>query len=198
MSSSPTMTIIKVDSGMRSRLGRRIGMTSPGITAISALGIGSPACGSAASAAICAARFRPGGMADQGEPRRIRPDMVNADVQDPQGVVQGRHRVGQEVLRHGPHIVLVAREDDDPAVPNQVVDPGAVEPRIDREPAVEEDDHRRPFRPGLVRLEQPVRARPLPDLEPADVEMRRRRLLAWRLDLHPKRVFDSRRQLRGG
>ena len=50
----------------------------------------------------------PGGMSDQCEPGRVGTDMVDADVQDTHGVVNRRQRVGQEVLRHRAHIVLIA------------------------------------------------------------------------------------------
>ena len=146
--------------------GCRMGRTSPGMMATTALGVGTRR-GGRRQGGDLRGEVRPGRMADQGEPpgsgrtwRRRR--------QHPHRVVDGRHGVGEEVLRHRPDVVLIPGEDHDLAVPDQVIDPGAVEPGIDREPAVEEDHHRGLLRPGPVRLEEPVRAGPLADLEPTD------------------------------
>ena len=53
-----------------------------------------------------------------------------------------------------------------------MIDPGSIEGGIDGEPAVEEHHHRGAFRFRIGRLEQPVRAGPLPELETVNLAMR--------------------------
>ncbi len=209
MSSSPTATIRRVVAGMRSKVGCRSGKTSPGMIATRARGVGSAAWGSEDSAAICAARLAPAEWPIRANRFGIGPDVAHPDAQHPHRVVDRRHRVGQEVLRHRADVVLIPGEDHHMAVADQVVDPGAVEPRIDGEPAVEEHHHRRLIRPGPVGLEEPVGPGPLADLVAPDAAMRRlglvatrpvlaRRALAPRLlaGLQPTAVRPSRRQRR--
>ena len=53
-----------------------------------------------------------------------------------------------------------------------MIDPGSIERRIDGEPAVQEDHHRGTLGSGVGRLEQPVRAGALAELESDDLAMR--------------------------
>ena len=111
-------------------------------------------------------------MADQGKSSRVGPDMPDAVMKDPEGIANRRQRVGQEILGHRAHVVLVAREDDDPAVANEVIDPGPIKPGIDGEPAMEKHHHGRfPLGLGLFGLKDKVRSGPLADLEPLDPVM---------------------------
>ena len=99
-----------------------------------------------------------GRMADQREPGWVRADVPDSGRQDPERVANRRDGIRQEILRVRADVVLIARKDHDLSIADQMVDPGAVEPRIDGEPAVEENDDRCAFVGlGIVRLEDPVR-----------------------------------------
>ena len=119
-----------------------MGMISPGIKVIRVWGVGISERGSAADAAICAARLPPHGMANQNESPRVGPNMSHTGMQNSQGIANRLERIGQEVLRQRSDVVLIPREYDDFAIANQVVDPGAIKPWVDGEPAVEKHDYR--------------------------------------------------------
>ncbi len=119
-----------------------------------------------------------GGMADQGEPGPVGADVRGRGGEDVEGVADGDQAVGQEVGRRRHPVALVTGGDHDPPAPCQVFDPGAVNRRVDGEPAVVEDHHRRRLGRGVGGLEKPVRAGPFPHLGPLDrlVGIARRRV----------------------
>ena len=98
--------------------------------------------GSAATAAICAARLPPAEWPIRANRSTVGPDVPGRGVEDVEGVGHGGQGVGQEVGGPGEGVGLVPREDHDLAAPHQVLDPGAVGARVHREPAVVEDHDR--------------------------------------------------------
>ena len=96
-SSSPTMTIMRVEAAMLDRLGWRVGTISPGIVMITRLGNGKSECGSAATAAICAARLPPAEWPIKANRLRSGADMLFAVGQDSERIAKGREGVRQKV-----------------------------------------------------------------------------------------------------
>ena len=117
-----------------------------------------------------------GRVAHDRELRPIGPDVRRRRRQDVERVADGDQAVGEEIRGGRRPVSLVSGGDHDPPSADQMVDPGPVDPRIDREPAVVEDHHGRRLGRRVGGLEQPVRPRPGPDLDLPDrlVGIRRR------------------------
>ncbi len=103
-------------------------------------------------------------MTDQREPVAVGSGMARRGLQHIERIPHGDGRVGQEFARRGLPVGLVAGINHDEPAPGQMLDPGAVDARIGRHPAVREHHHRSPRGQGINRLKQPVRPRPGADL----------------------------------
>jgi hypothetical protein len=92
---------------------------------------------------------------------RVGTHMARLARQDSEGLAHCRERVVGVTLR-GDEAVLIDREDDDVATPDEMLDPGAIGDRIDAEIAVEKDDHRSRGGAGRWVRKGERRARPRP------------------------------------
>ena len=124
---------------MLARSGLRVRRTSPGKTAMTALG--SRQVGLGGDGGHLRGEVAAGRMAHDREPGPVGPDVRARGRQDVERVADGDQAVGQEVGRGRHPVALIARGDHDPPLADEVLDPGRRRPRVDGEPAVVEDDH---------------------------------------------------------